>query len=344
MGQFGVEADCGQNRPAPISLLDGIIGRVSSKNTRNLIDLNHTLLFVEVVRAGSFAQAGHKLGMPANSVSRKIRQLETQLGSRLIHRSTRKLSLTAAGREFFERCEPSVATLVLAGKAWSDGDITAGSVIRVAAPTDFFDVFRLEWIAQFLTIHPRLRMEFLLDDAKADLIAASIDVAFRAKHLVEAWHVGHKLIDSYFALVASPAYVTSRGAPATPHDLAAHDCLVQSSRPGPVLWQLQGPEGAQSVEVSGRFRTNASRVVLQAALAGLGIALLPDSVTASDLAAGHLVRVLPRYRRHGADLYAVHVSRHQIPQAVTDFVTFTAEKIHSLLPVAPGIRGTRKSG
>ncbi|HEY4341375.1 MAG TPA: LysR family transcriptional regulator [Steroidobacteraceae bacterium] len=303
---------------------------MSSKNTRNVIDLNHTLLFVEVVRAGSFAQAGNRLGMPANSVSRKIRQLETQLGSRLIHRSTRKLSLTAAGRDFFDRCEPSVSTLVLACKEWSDGDPPTGSVIRVAAPTDFFDVFRLEWIADFLSTHPRLRMEFLLDDAKADLIAASIDVAFRAKHLVEAWHVGHKLIDSYFALVASPSYIASRGTPATPQALAAHDCLAQSSRPGPVTWQLQGPEGPHGIEVTGRFRANASRVVLQAALAGLGIALLPDSVTAPDIAAGHLVRVLPRYRRDGADLYAVYGSRHQIPQAVTDFVTFTGEKVHSV--------------
>lgn len=315
---------------------------MSSKNTRNVIDLNHTLLFVEVVRAGSFAQAGQRLGMPANSVSRKIRQLETQLGSRLIHRSTRKLSLTAAGREFFDRCEPSVSTLVLAGKEWSDGDTPAGSVIRVAAPTDFFDVFRLEWIAEFLAIHPRLRMEFLLDDAKADLIAASIDVAFRAKHLVEAWHVGHKLIDSCFALVASPAYVAGRGAPAAPPALARHDCLVQSSRPGPVIWQLQGPDGPQAVEVTGRFRANASRVVLQAAVAGLGIALLPDSVTAPDIAAGQLVRILPRYRRDGADLYAVYVSRHQIPQAVTAFVSFTAEKVRSALAHSfPALRNLR---
>jgi DNA-binding transcriptional LysR family regulator len=201
----------------------------------------------------------------------------------------------------------------------------------VAAPTDFFDVFRLEWIADFLTAHPRLRMEFLLDDAKADLIAASIDVAFRAKHLVEAWHVGHKLLDSSFALVASPAYVTRRGMPASPAALGAHDCLVQSSHPGSVVWQLQGPDGPQAIEVTGRFRANASRVVLQAAVAGLGIALLPDSVTAPEIAAGELVRILPGYRRDGADLYAVYLSRHQIPQAVTDFVSFTTEKVRSTL-------------
>jgi DNA-binding transcriptional LysR family regulator len=314
---------------------------VPSKNRRNSLDLNHTLLFVEVVRAGSFAQAGARVGMPPNSVSRKIRQLEADLGSRLLHRSTRKLTLTAAGRAFFDRCEPAVGELALAGQEWIDGETRSGGVVRIAAPTDFFDVFRLEWIAEFLAKHPRLQMEFLLDDAKTDLIAAGIDVAFRAKHLVDAWHVGHRLFETYFGLVASPAYLAARGAPLKPQSLSAHDCLAQSNRPGPLVWHLQGPDGSADVEVSGKFRANASRVVLQAAVAGLGIALLPDSVTAPEIKAGRLVRVLPRYHREGADLYAVYVSRRQTPQAVTAFVAFTTEKIRSVLTGGPANRPMR---
>ena len=330
-----------EHRLASISPLDGIIGRVPAKNRRNALDLNHAFLFVEVVRAGSFAQAAQRVGMPPNSVSRKVRQLETELGSRLIHRSTRKLTLTPAGREFFDRCEPSVCELALAGQEWIDGATRSGGVVRVAAPTDFFDVFRLEWIAEFLAQHPRLKMEFLLDDAKTDLIATSIDVAFRAKHLVDAWHVGHKLFETSFGLVASPAYVAARGAPARPQQLSAHDCLAHSNRPGPVVWHLQGPDGASDIEVSGKFRANAAQVVLRAAVAGLGIALLPDSVTAPEVKAGRLVRLLPRYRREGADLYAVHVSRRQIPHAVTAFVEFAAAKIRTVLTGAPAVRAVR---
>ncbi len=308
------------------------MGRMKSKNGSNVrLDLNQVFLFVEVVRAGSFAQAGRRVGVPANSVSRKIQQLETDLGSRLIHRSTRKLTLTAAGRAFFDRCAASVAELALAGQESVDGNKMPSGLVRVAAPTDFFDVFRLEWIAEFLAAYPRLRMEFALDDAKADLIAASIDVAFRAGHLVDARHVGHKLIETHFGLVASPAYIAARGAPTKPQSLTAHDCLPQSNRSGPVIWHLQGPDGSSDIEVSGRFSANTSRVLLRAAVAGLGVALLPMSVTAPEIEAGRLVRVLPRYRREGADLYAVYVSRRQIPRAVSAFAEFAREKLRSLL-------------
>jgi DNA-binding transcriptional LysR family regulator len=315
-------------------------GRVRSKNGSNrALDLNQIKVFVEVVRAGSFAQAGQRLAMPANSVSRKVQRLETDLGSRLIHRSTRKLTLTAAGREFFDRCAPAITDLALAGQESVDGTRLSGGLIRIAAPTDFFDVFRLEWIAEFLASHPQLRIEFVLDDAKTDLIAASIDVAFRAKHLVDAWHVGQRLFQAHFRLVASPSYIAARGVPARPQALSSHDCLVQSSRSGPVVWELHGPDGASDIDVSGRFRANTARVLLRAAVAGLGIALLPDSVTAAEIEAGRLVRVLPRYRREGADLYAVYVSRRQIPAAASAFVEFAAQRIRSVLPPARRQKG-----
>ncbi len=294
-----------------------------------MLDLNEIYLFVEVVKAGSFAQTAQRLRMPANSVSRKIQQLETELGSRLIHRSTRKLTLTAAGQAFFERCASAVSELAQAGQESMEGNTLPAGLVRVAAPTDFFDVFRLEWIADFLARHPKVRLEFHLEDAKTDLIAASIDVAFRAGHLVEAKHVGHKLTSTHFALVASPSYLAARGTPTQPQALSTHDCIPQSNRSGPVTWHLQGPDGPTSIEISGKFRANAARVVLRAALAGLGIALLPDSVTTSEIEAGHLVRVLPQYRREGADLYAVYVSRRQIPLAVSAFVEFAGEKIRT---------------
>lgn len=292
-----------------------------------MLDLNQVFIFCEVVKARSFAQAAQRLRMPPNSVSRKIQQLETDLGSRLIHRSTRKLTLTAAGQAFFERCGSLVSELAQAGQESMEGSKLPGGLVRVAAPTDFFDVFRLEWIAEFLTSHPKVRLEFVLDDAKTDLIAASIDVAFRAAHLVEARHVGHKLTSTHFGLVASPTYVSSRGTPSHPSALTTHDCIPQSNVSGPITWHLQGPDGPTSVEVSGRFRANAGRVVLRAALAGLGIALLPDSVTTYEIEAGRLVRVLPKYRREGADLYAVYVSRRQIPLAVSAFAEFAGERI-----------------
>ena len=301
---------------------------MKSKKRRNAaLDLNHVFLFVEVVRASSFAAAARRLGMPANSVSRKIQELEAQMGSRLIHRSTRKLTLTAAGRTFFDRCAGPVSELAQAGQASVDETQLPGGVIRVAAPADFFDLFPIEWVAQFLRDHPRVRMEFVLDDAKADLVGEGIDVAFRAAHFVDDNLIGHKIVATQFDLVASPAYLRAHGTPDTLAALAEHDCLPQSNRTGPVTWRLIGPEGDSEIEVSSRFRANAARAVLRAAVAGLGIALLPRPLTATEIAAGRLVNVLPEFRRDGADFYAVCVSRRHIPRAVSAFIEFAVGRL-----------------
>jgi DNA-binding transcriptional LysR family regulator len=268
--------------------------------------------------------------MAANSVSRHIQQLEADVGSRLIHRSTRKLTLTAAGRTLFDRCAAPAYELAQAGQASLDDHKLPGGLVRVAAPADFFDLFQIDWIAEFLDAHPRVRMEFVLDDAKADLVGESIDVAVRAAHLVDRNHVGHKLVTTYFGLVASPSYLAARGVPTSLESLRDHDCLPQSNRTGPVAWHLQGPAGAGEIQVSSRFRANTARAVLRAAVAGLGIALLPQPVTAAEVQAGRLSRVLPEYRREGADLYAVCISRRQIPRSVSAFIEFAAGKLRSI--------------
>jgi DNA-binding transcriptional LysR family regulator len=305
----------------------------SKKRSNPALDLNHVFLFVEVVRANSFAAAARRLGMPANSVSRKIQELEAQVGSRLIHRSTRKLTLTAAGRTFFDRCAGPVAELAEAGQASVDETQLATGIVRVAAPADFFDLFPLEWIVQFLNAHPRVRMEFVLDDAKADLIGDGIDVALRAAHFVDDNLIGHKIVATQFDLVASPAYLAARGTPATLASLADHDCLPQSNRTGPVTWRLLGPDGESEIQVSSRFRANTARALLRAAVAGLGVALLPRPVNALEIAAGRLVRVLPEFRRDGADFYAVCVSRRHIPRAVSAFIEFAVERLRGAMAI-----------
>jgi len=302
----------------------------STKRSNPPLDLNQVSLFVEVVRAASFAAAARRLGMPANSVSRHIQQLEAAVGSRLIHRSTRKLTLTAAGRTFFERCAAPVSELAQAGQATLDDHKLPGGLVRVAAPADFFDLFQMEWIAEFLATYPRVRMEFVLDDAKTDLVGEGIDVAIRAAHMVDRNHVGHKLVTTDFGLFASPSYLASRGVPTSLESLRDHDCLPQANRTGPVVWHLQGPGGASEIQVSSRFRANTARAVLRAAVAGLGVALLPRPIAAGDIRAGTLSRVLPQFRRDGADLYAVCVSRRQIPRAVAAFIELTAGKLRAV--------------
>lgn len=192
-----------------------------------MLDLNDVALFVQVARLGSFAEAGRRLGLPANTVSRRIQQLENALDSRLMQRSTRKLSLTSAGEAFYQRCAASVDSLLDAGQAQTGDGGEPGGLIRVAATADFFDFLPMEWVAEFLDAHPRVKIEFALSDARADLIADRIDVAFRGGELADSGYVARRLpVAGGGGLVASPAYLASRGAPASLAELAGHDCVT----------------------------------------------------------------------------------------------------------------------
>ncbi len=297
-------------------------------------------MFVQVVRARSFVEAARRLNVPPNTLSRRIRKLEASLGTRLMQRSTRKLTLTAPGQAFFDRCADAVDGVLEAGRNLVDGSRDPSGCVRVAAPEDFLDLFRMQWVTEFLVRHPRVQLDFVLSDARADLIEEGIDVAFRGGAAPDAATAFRHITPVHFDLVASPGYLAARAAPQCLQDLEAHDCLTISSRQRGAVWTLTGPRGEESVKVAGRFNANSSRILLQSCLAGLGVALLPSMLTHADLCAGRLVHVLPDHRRHGSDFNIVLPSREQIPAAVAAFVDFADGRLRALLsdkarPVEP---------
>lgn len=305
-----------------------------------MLDLNDIALFVEVVRNGSFAEAARQLGMPPNTLSRRIQKLETQLGTRLLQRSTRKLTLTHAGQGFHERCVGPVDGLVGAGQELITGSQEPSGLVRIAAMADFFDFFPLEWVAEFLAEHPRVKLEFVLSDGRADLITDRIDVAFRGGPLVDSGYVGRQLINaSSEGLVASPEYVGTRGAPSSFNDLLSHDCISFGHPSGLTTWRLTGPEGEQEVHIASRFRANTAQALRKATLAGLGIALLPPALTRLDLKAGLLVPVLSQYQRTSHGLHVLYPSRRHLPLAVTAFISLVLEKLKAeAFPAEPPAR------
>jgi DNA-binding transcriptional LysR family regulator len=313
-----------------------------------VLDLNEVRMFVQVVRARSFAEAARRMGLPATTLSRRVKQLEAGLDTRLLQRSTRKLTLTPAGTAFFERCAPAVDGVLDAGKDLLGGSQTASGLVRVAAPVDFVDIFRIEWVAQFLGMHPKVRLDFVLNDARADLIAEAIDVAFRGGTNPELQPVYRQISSQSFILVASPDYLGSRGTPHTLQALAQHDCLTASGHRGLVTWALRGPSGNEEVKVMGRFSANSARVLLRSCLSGFGVALLPSMLISPDVHAGRLVRVLPDYARSGADLNVVLPSSQQIPTAVSAFIEFATEKLQSMIaqqaPESGGKSGSKGRG
>ena len=302
------------------------------------LDLNDIALFVQVVRSGSFAEAARRLGMPSNTVSRRILQLEARLGTRLLHRSTRKLTLTGAGQDLHEECAASVDGLYEAGQQLMTGSREPSGLVRVAAMADFFDFFPMEWVAEFLAAHPRVRIQFVLSDAPADLIAEQIDIAFRGGPLVDSTYVGRQLLSVRSdGMVASPAYIAGRGMPSTLQDLANHDCVTAARSGGRASWRFTGPDGVEEdVQVTGRFMADTAQALRKATLAGLGIALLPPSMAGLDMQAGLLMPVLPQYRRKGHGLNVLYPSRRQLSPAVSAFIELVTEKLGTVeaLPAA----------
>jgi LysR family transcriptional regulator AphB len=281
------------------------------------VDLNELALFLQVARLGSFARAGEALGMPASTVSRQVQNIEAQLGVRLMQRSTRRLVLTEAGKLLVARCEAHFSAIADVTQEVLDGVSVVGGTLRIAAPSDFFDWFPLRWIKEFRAMHPGVRLEIFAQDALVDVIGDGIDIAFRAGKLEDS-----RLIAT--VLAASDEYLLERGEPRSLEDLASHDCLTLRSAPNQSQrdWLLTGPGGETRLEVRSRFCANAMGLLRDAAVEGLGIALLPEVVIRGDLDAGRLRRVLPAYGQPSVSLSLLYPSRQQMQKSVLAFVAF----------------------
>ncbi|WP_081311616.1 LysR family transcriptional regulator [Pseudomonas putida] len=301
------------------------------RKSSNEMDLNDVALFVQVVRAGSFAEAGRRLGMPPSTASRRVQLLEAALGARLMQRTTRRLVLTDAGRNFFTESADQIDALLRMADQISDESTEVTGRVRIAAPVDFFNWFPAEAVSRFIAQYPRVRLEFELNDARIDLLGEGIDIAMRNGDRDPSLFA-RKLGTSHQTLVASPAYLAAHGTPAQLQDLGGHHCITSPSRGGPrTTWRLSDAENsAIAVEVDGPFQANTASAQLAGAIAGLGIALLPAALSAPHLAAGQLKEVLPDYTSGSIGVHFVYHSRRQLPRAVSAFIDFAADAINEL--------------
>jgi DNA-binding transcriptional LysR family regulator len=295
------------------------------------MDLNDIALFVSIVRAGSFAEAGRRLGMPPSTASRRVHALEAALGVRLMQRTTRRLVLTDAGKNFFAESSDQIDALMRVAGEVTDGSNEVVGRVRVAVPVDFFNWFPASEVARFCANNPRVKLEFELDDARIDLIGQGIDVALRGGDR-DLSLVARQVGTSHAKLVASPQYLSSRGVPTHPNQLAEHDCITSPSRGGPrTIWKLMEANGViHSQEVDGPFQANTSSAQLAAAVAGLGIALLPVALSTQYLMTGQLQEVLPEHGSGTINVHLVYLSRRQLPRAVSAFIKFATETIKDL--------------
>ncbi|MFZ5476939.1 MAG: LysR family transcriptional regulator [Myxococcota bacterium] len=243
-------------------------------------------LFVALAETGSLTAAGRALGVPKQTVSRRLAALEEALGAALTHRTTRQVRLTEAGRAYAERSAEVVRLAREADDAVASA--TPSGTLRVTCTEALGEAFLAPVVADYLTRWPDVRVEVVLAERRVDLVAEGLDVAVRVGSLDDSSLVARRLGPARVAVCASPAYLARRGSPASPADLAGHDCIVNAAEARLARWPL----GGGVVQVSGRVAANHVGFMLASCRAGLGIALLPRFLVAEDLARGTLVAVM----------------------------------------------------
>lgn len=285
-------------------------------------------MFTRVVETGSFSAAGRQLGTAPSSVSRLIGELEYDLGARLFHRTTRKLSLTEAGRLYHAR---AIGILLDVEEAWlAVSEITdaPSGVLRVNIPASLACRHMIPAVSAFQERYPAVRTAVSVTDRMVDLVEEGFDLAIRIGHLSDSSLVARRLGAARRAVCASPAYLKKNAAPKTPEDLARHSCITFRTHPGANGWAFKGPKGRSVVRVSGALFANDGPTLVSAAVAGLGLVLVPRWLTGTEIKRQELRVVLDDYTPDPSDtpFYAVYPHQRHLPPKVRVFIDFLVER------------------
>jgi DNA-binding transcriptional LysR family regulator len=284
------------------------------------MDLNQTRIFVEVVRAGGFAAAARRLGLPKSTISARIQSLEGRLGAQLLKRSTRQFSLTAEGNAYFDAVASAVDRLVDAEAASTAEKGVLSGKIRFTAPLEFPRDAITSALRSFLDLHPKVRFEVRLTNQPLDLVAENIDLALRGGDPGGAGLIIRKVGQIAFGLYASSRYIQRCGRPESVEELGRHDLLLFTS-------PLQSRVLRAADPLSGhepRIASDNLAFLRRLAIAGVGITALPEMIAARDVAAGRLERVLEAWRGDPSALFIVFPSRKDMTPRVKAFANHLA--------------------
>ena len=300
---------------------------MSESITTSKPQLDDMRLFARVAEAGSLTAAARALGLPKQTVSRRLAALEDALGVQLAHRTTRRLRLTEAGTAYAQRCAELTRLAEEANRAVSVAGDTPRGTLRVTADPTFGEAFLSGLLAEYLARHAEVRVEVVLTSRYVDLVEEGFDVAFRIGRPADSSLIGTRLGGATLLYCASPSYLAERGAPEHPDALRDHDCIEHAPRPGPTRWPFFVRPGEMTlVPVSGRLQVSSLSLALQAARDGLGIANLPAFACAEDLAAGRLKTVLDPFVADIGGVWLVTPPHRWLAARVRRFIDLAVER------------------
>lgn len=280
--------------------------------------------FAAVVDAGSFVKAADALAISKAAVSRYVVDMETRLGVRLLHRTTRRLSLTDEGQIFYARCKELLAGLAEAEAEIISRNEAASGLLKINAPFTFGVLHLAPLWGGFMAQHPQVQLEVTLADRLVDLVEEGYDVAIRIASLENSTLVSRRLASTRMVLCASPQYLKLHGTPTHPRELADHAVISYSYWSTKDEWHFTGPQGVVRVKTNPCMHTNNGDTCRVAALDSQGIILQPSFMVSGDLAAGTLVELMPEFRSMELGIYAVYPTRKHVSpkvRALIDFLT-----------------------
>lgn len=281
--------------------------------------------FASVVEAGSFVRAADALNLSKTAVSRLVADLEERLGVRLLHRTTRRLSMTQEGEVFYERCKDLLGSVQ---EAEAEVTAHAGEAIgqlRINVPVTFGLMHLAPLWPVFMQRHPKVVLDITLSDRTVDLVEEGYDLAVRIARLPSSSLVSRQLTATRLVLCASPAYLERHGSPQHPSELARHAVMAYSLMAIGDVWPFEGPDGAVSVKVHPKMWSNSGDTCCAAALAHQGLVLQPSFMVGTHLQAGTLVEVMPQFRAQELGVYAVYPSRKHVTPKVRVLIDFLAQ-------------------
>ncbi|HVH75279.1 MAG TPA: LysR family transcriptional regulator [Stellaceae bacterium] len=279
-------------------------------------------IFIRAVDSGSFSGAAKQLHIGQPAVSKAIAQLEDRLGVRLLLRSTRGLTPTEAGRNYYNRAKRSVEEAEEAELAARGAAATLSGRLRFCAPVSFARLHVMPRLPAFLAEHPSIDIDLCLEDRDIDLVAAGIDVALLIGRLADAAVTARKIGECQRHVIATPGYFAAKGVPRTPADLIAHEIIVYEQRDGGTTWTFRQGTSQASITMNGRLRVSAGEGVRAAVLAGVGLAVASEWLFAPELESGAVVSVLQDWLLPPVDLWAVFPAGRQVSAKARAFASF----------------------
>jgi DNA-binding transcriptional LysR family regulator len=282
-------------------------------------------IFVRVVESGSFSAVARELGTGQPAISKQVAALEERLGAQLLMRTSRSLSLTEAGRDFYESAVPLISDLEAAESRIGSGQASPSGVVRVTAAPGFSRRYVVPKLPSFRARYPKVVVEMLVSERTSNLVEEGIDLAIRNGALSDSSLVARKIGESAVVAVASAEYLERRGEPTRPGDLDHHDGVIFVSQDGPRPWTFASRAGVISYQAAASFRSNDGEQLRAAVLAGLGITQAPYWLFAADIRAGTVRRILRDREPARIPISAVRPASRRQPSKVAVFVDFLAE-------------------